>query len=125
MTWSALRGLLLLVVTLVTGIAIGVWSGGSRVHGRADVDSGINAMNHEDVMQMLRRSLKLDSAQQRAVIATLHRHQSLVDSAWTALRPHVNETIEATHSEIMALLRPEQREAFRRLMTHAHGAPPP
>jgi hypothetical protein len=72
-------------------------------------------------MQLLGQSLKLDSTQRQAILATLHRHQAHIDSAWDALRPHVSATMDSTHTEIMNLLRPDQRAGFEQIMTHGHG----
>jgi len=115
------KGSLLLAATLSAGIAIGVWLG--RTDSPADNGSHVAAMqmDQQHVMHMLHQALKLDSVQHRAIIATLHRHQSMVDSAWGALRPHVNATLDSTHAEIMNLLRPEQRQVFRQLISHGHG----
>jgi hypothetical protein len=89
---------------------------------QSGVHSAATGANHEQVMQALHRSLKLDSTQHSAIMATLQQHQLLVDSAWGALRPHVHATLDSTHAEIMNVLRPDQREAFRQMVGHMHGS---
>ena len=116
------KGSLLLAATLSAGIAIGIWHGRSYSPGAApDGESVGMRIGHEHVMQLLGQALKLDSTQRLAILATLHRHQAHIDSAWGTLRPHVSATMDSTHAEIMNLLRPEQRAAFEQMMTHGHG----
>jgi hypothetical protein len=118
-TW--LKGSLLLAATLAAGIAIGVMA--ERSHMRITDESPSSTMNmiHSHVMQTLHNTLQLDSSQHQAIVETLRRHQLHVDSAWGAMRPHINATLDSTHREIMGLLRPEQREAFNRLIAgHGH-----
>ena len=128
MTSDWLKGSLLLMATLSAGIAIGMWYERSQVTVHAGEQSGVHSAptgaNHEQVMQALHHSLKLDSTQHSEIMATLHRHQLLVDSAWGALRPHVHATLDSTHSEIMNILRPDQREVFQRMVGHMHGSAP-
>ena len=109
------KGSLLLAATLSAGIAIGIWY--ARSHGQAGATVH---MDHENVMMRLDHTLRLDSTQHAAIAATLQRHQSHIDSAWKTLRPHVSATLDSTHREIMSALHPRQREAFGKLIEHAH-----
>ena len=79
--------------------------GGSAAH-----DAGMR----EQALSHLHHQLSLDSAQLREVESVLRRHQSAVDQTWNALQPQVHAAIDSVHVRIESLLRPEQREAFRR-----------
>jgi hypothetical protein len=115
-TW--LKGSVLLAATLATGIAIGIGIGAERArehHGEGHASPEMQ-MLHSHLMQTLGSLLDLDSSQHKAIMETLHRHQSHVDSAWESMRPHISATLDSTHQEIMGILRPEQRETFMRMI---------
>lgn len=116
---------MLLATTLCAGLAIGSWH--ERANRPPEIIGPLGALSasHEHVMQLLDHALDLDSAQREVIGATLRRHQGVIDSAWRAIRPQVHATLDSIHREIMAVLRPEQREAFLRTLMRAHAVTPP
>ncbi len=113
MAW--VRGALLLAVTLTAGIVIGV--GYERQRTSTHETPGVSS---HDVMHNLTRELELDSAQQQAIAAMFARRQSAVDSTWHAVRPHVRETLDSAHQEMLRVLRPDQAVKFRKMVEARH-----
>jgi hypothetical protein len=69
-----------------------------------------------DAMQHLAQVLQFDAEQQRAVAAILNRRQTEVDAAWHAMQPHVRATLDSASAEIIAVLRPDQAAAYRKMI---------
>ena len=110
-----LKGTLLLAVTFAGGVASGVYyERGHAPSGHAAGTDGHAAMHR------LVGDLDLDTAQQQAVAEIFARHQKDVDAAWHAMQPNVRATLDSTHQEILAVLRPEQAEKFRAMMQTMH-----
>ena len=110
-----LKGTLLLVVTFVGGAIAGVGFERRRMpaHDAARADS-------HHAVQRLADHVGLDSNQRLAVAAILARRQGAVDSAWHRMRPHLHATLDSTLQEILAVLRPEQAAAFRKMLEERH-----
>jgi hypothetical protein len=110
------KGAALLVVIFAAGVATGI--GYERRQGRSHqvMSSGAHDMIHH-----LASELDLDSTQQQAIKEILARHQSEVNSTWHTMRPHVRATMDSAYREIVAVLKPEQAEKFRRLMDGSHS----
>ena len=109
------KGTLLLAATLTAGVVIGVGYERRRTpaHERAGMDS-------HDVVHHFTRALALDSTQQQAIAAIFSRRQGAVDSTWHAVRPHVRETLDSAHQEIVRVLRPDQAAKFRKMVEARH-----
>lgn len=110
------KGTLLLAVTLTAGVVIGV----SYERQRTPVHNAPGAMASHDVLHHFARTLALDSAQQQAIAAIFARRQGAVDSTWHAVRPHVRETLDSAHQEIVRVLRPDQAAKFREMVEARH-----
>ena len=121
--WSVwLGGLSLFVLGAVSGVLF------ERLHDPAPHRINGGAGDHRDVaLEHLRSQLHLDGEQERAVDSALQRHQVLVDEAWSRLRPEVQAAIDSVHAHILTVLRPDQIEAFHRLLSEQedrHRDPP-
>jgi hypothetical protein len=115
-TW--LKGMLLLVLTLIVGVVIG--ASYERRHSGAHE---VNAMHH--MTARLKDELALDSAQEQAVEAILARRQRSIDSTWHAMQPHVHAAMDSTLREIANVLHPDQAAKFRKMVERRHpGALP-
>lgn len=117
----------------VGGLSLFVLGGASgvlfeRFHGSSlHVSAGEAADHREVALTHLRSTLHLDREQERAVDSALQRHQVLVDEAWSRLRPEVQDAIDSVHAHIRTVLRPDQIEAFHRLLSEQearHRDPP-
>lgn len=110
----------------VLGAAAGVLF--ERYHGPAPHLGAAGGGDHREVaLQHLRSELHLDQEQERAVDSALQRHQVFVDEAWSRLRPDVQDAIDSVHAYIRTVLRPDQIEAFHRLLSEQqarHRDPP-
>lgn len=111
-TW--VKGTLLLAVTFAAGIAVGV------AVERRQAPRHEPASMQQHMVGRLTNELRLDSAQQQAVAAILARRQEAVDSSWHALQPHVQATLDSTMREILAVLRPDQAEEYRKMVESRH-----
>lgn len=108
-----MKGTFLLALTLVTGIAIG--AGYERRRAPSHEAAGPHHM-----LGRLKDQLDLDSAQESAIGAILARRQSVVDSTWHVLQPHVRATMDSTLREIVGVLRPEQAAKYRQMVGKLH-----
>jgi hypothetical protein len=110
-----MKGTLLFAVTLTAGVVIGVAYERHRTptHEAAGMDS-------HHVMHRFRQVLGLDSAQQQAIAAILARRQGAVDSTWHAVQPHMRAALDATHQEILGVLRPDQVAKYRKMVAAMH-----
>lgn len=113
-TW--VKGTAVLLVIFAAGVATGI--GYERRHGRTH--QAMSSAAH-DMIHHLTSELELDSTQQHAIQEILARHQSEVNATWHAMRPHVRATMDSAYREIVAVLRPEQAEKFRRLTEGSHS----
>ena len=113
------KGVVLLAVTLTAGVAIGV----GYERRRASAHDSVRIDAHH-VMHRLKDDLGLDSAQQKAITAILHRRQGSVDSTWHAMQPRLHATLDSTQQEIMGVLRPDQVAKYRKLVNAAHPRTP-
>ena len=109
------KGTVLLTATLAAGILIGV-AYERRQPARHDAIS----IDAHDALHRLSSDLALDGPQQQAVTEIFARHQKEIDSTWHAMQPHVRATMDATHQEVLAILRPEQAEKFKKLIGTMH-----
>jgi hypothetical protein len=69
---------------------------------------------HEETLDRFRVILDLDDAQVAAIDSIFRHRQGEFESTWRVLNHHLYSTVDSVHEEVNALLRPEQREAFRR-----------
>ena len=111
-TW--LRGTMLLIGTLIVGVAIGILATRMSPSGQP------HAMDTEALMRTLTRDLALDSAQRRAIVRVFDRHQAAIDSAWRKVQPSVRAAIDSSQMEIVQVLNADQRAKFLTLLRRAH-----
>ncbi len=111
-----IRGTLVLVLALGSGIALGMAVERGRT---AQGDS--HAMDPVVLMRTLDRELGLDSTQRTAISGVLLRRQAAIDSAWRAVRPTVRAAIDSSQMEIVGVLRPDQVSKFLTLVQSAHS----
>jgi len=106
---SRLHAALTLVAVLVIGIALGI------TLDRFWVMRALPAspMNSATLISEMDRRLHLDVAQRDTIASVLRRHQMTVDSAWARVRPSLHAVIDSSQREIIAVLRPDQRDAYR------------
>lgn len=110
-----IKGTLLLAIAFAAGIAVGVTyerrQGAARAPVATDVHSTVRHLSSE---------LDLDQNQQRAIVDILNRHQPEVDAAWHAMQPHMRAMLNSTSDEIIAVLRPDQADKYRKMIaTHS------
>lgn len=113
-TW--MKGTALLLVIFAAGVATGIGYERRQARSHQPMSSGAHDMIHH-----LTSELELDAMQQQAIQEILARHQSEVNSTWRAMRPHVRATMDSAYREIVAVLKPDQAEKFRRLMDGSHS----
>lgn len=86
------------------------------------------ARHHVRAMEHLRTELHLDEAQVLTIDSVVREHQIFVDRAWAELRPELQQAVDSVHATIESVLRPEQREGFRRFLERQgeglHRMPP-
>lgn len=116
MTSTWIRGTLILAVTFAAGTMAGI------AYDRHRHVSPMQMPNAQQFVHHLQIELSLDSTQQRQVAAILAHHQYTVDSAWRAIQPHVGVALDSMVGDVMAVLRPDQAEKFKRLIGQMHPA---
>lgn len=116
MTSAWIRGALVLAVTFAAGAMAGI------AYDRHGHPTTMQMPDAQHFVQHLRVELSLDSTQQRQVAAILAHHQYTVDSAWRAIQPHVGMALDSMVGDVLAVLRPDQAEKFRRLIGQMHPA---
>lgn len=107
---------------LLAVFAVGVMAGVAweRHHGRgwsAGFGSGVHeaALHaHRAALAELDDAVDLDEEQIDQIHRLMARRQEVVNEVWLRLRPEVESAMSEVHSEIAALLRPEQRERYHR-----------
>ena len=109
------KGTVLLAVTFVAGAGAGVVYERQRGPRLPTVTTDAHDAHHR-----LTAELNLDAEQQKAIRAILARRQADVDATWHSMQPHMRATLDSTSQEILALLRPDQAEKFRRLIGRTH-----
>jgi hypothetical protein len=109
-----IKGSVLLAVTFVAGAGAGV------VYERLRAPRLATVTDAHDAHHRLTAELNLDAEQQKAITAILARRQADVDATWHSMQPHMRATLDSTSQEILALLRPDQAEKFRRLIGRMH-----
>jgi hypothetical protein len=112
-TWA--KGSLLLTVTLAAGVLIGIAYERQRTVRHEPMDATAH-----DVMHRLARDLDLSEAQQTAIAQILAGRQSVVDSTWHEMQPHVRAALVSAEQEILAVLTPEQVTKYRAMTSGAH-----
>ena len=112
---SWVRGSLVLVVTLGTGMMLGFVVGRMR-----PAALPANAMAPAVLLRTFDRELSLDSSQHERIARVLTRHQRVIDSAWIAVRPVVRSAIDSAQMEIVAILTAQQRAKYQLLLRAAH-----
>lgn len=110
-----LKGATILCFTLCAGVLVGMAI--ERHHSPVRV---VSRMDSHHVMHALRHELDLDSAQHERIVATLGHHQQALDSSWHTMQPHIRATLDTALREILAVLRPEQRERYLQLVNGVH-----
>ena len=76
--------------------------------------SGAFASNH--VVRRLDRALDLTPDQEQKVRAIVERRRARVETLWRESQPRIDEEMESAHREIEALLNPEQRLKFAKVV---------
>jgi len=114
-TGAWVKGGFLLVVTFAAGVAVGV----SYVGTRASQPASASMLSHDANHRWL-SELDLDQVQQQKITEILARRQAEVDATWHEMQPHVRATLDSTSQEIIAVLKPEQAEKFRKLVGRMH-----
>jgi hypothetical protein len=111
------RGTILLVATFAGGVAAGI--GYERQQSARD-HRAMSPSSH-DALHRLSVELSLDADQRRAISEIFARHQKDIDSTWHALQPHVRAAMDATHHEVLAILKPGQAGKFKQLVGTMHS----
>ncbi len=114
---SWVRGSLVLVVTLSTGIALGFAAGRKK-----PATMPANAMDPAVLLRTFDSALTLDSSQHDRVARVLTSHQRVIDSAWAVVHPVVRSAIDSAQEEIVAILTTEQRIKYQKLLRSVHPA---
>ena len=114
---NRLKGLLGAASILVVGIAIGVatdrivvvWGEGGHV---GEVRIG-TAIEHHAVLDELKDRLSLSPDQDARIRAIVDASQASVDTAWSAVREHLEQATDRTIARIEVELDEDQRELLR------------
>ena len=110
----AVAAVSIFVLGAVAGVVVDRWhrasSGGGPDHGVR------HTMEAERALEHLRSELHLDDAQVSTLDSVVREHQVYVDRVWAEARPEIQEAVDSVHAYIESILRPDQREAFRRLL---------
>lgn len=77
-------------------------------------------MAADRALEHLRGELHLDDGQMTTLDSVVREHQVYVDRVWAEARPEIQQAVDSVHAYIESILRPDQREAFRRLL-HPEG----
>ena len=77
---------------------------------------------HNEALRRMGETLDLDDAQLARIDSLFRDRQHGVDETWHMLHDRLQAALDSVHREIMSLLRPEQREAFRRWIADPGGA---
>jgi hypothetical protein len=109
------KGTALLVITFATGVAVGM------MHERRQEPPASVAADAHAVRHRLAQELNLDPAQLQAISEILARRQADVDATWDAIRPHMRAALDSTSQEIIAVLRPDQADKYRKMIGRVHG----
>lgn len=119
---ARLRAALLLLLTLATGIVLGVL--GDRVvllHQRRILPSEkAGKIMAGRIATRLDRELKLTPEQRKSVEEILERHRVRIEAAWNNVRPQVRSEIETADREIRAVLNEEQRSKYVKMRKDFH-----
>lgn len=115
---AGLKATLLLAVVFAAGVALGI------AYERRQPAQASAATDSHDTLGYLVSELRLDPAQERAVSEILKKHQAEIDSTWHSIQPHVRSALEATSSEIIAVLRPDQAAKYQQMTDRRHHARP-
>lgn len=123
---SKLHAALLLLLTLVTGIVIGVAADRLLLFGqhRLFPKHGVRVMTRH-IAERLDRDLDLTPEQRKTIDQILERHRVKIEAAWDDIRPAMHRELDMTQREIEAVLRPEQKPEFRKIARRwqqRHGA---
>jgi len=112
--WKAILGA---VAVFVLGMMAGALVMGRVANQRMQrVLRGEPVFSAEQITRHLARRLDLDAAQRAEVAAIVARAQQSVRAARQASEPAVRDAIQEAVNEVRAVLRPEQQEAFTRLV---------
>src|SRR5512140_2628496 len=114
---NMLLAVVLLVLTFVTGAVLGV--AGDRFlllrQGRLLPREGMRFMSSR-IAHAMDRELGLTDAQHAQVERILEDRHARIESIWHGVRPQVRAEIDRTNEQIKALLTPEQRPKFDKLI---------
>lgn len=117
---------LVVVAAFVSGIIVGMAADRFlMIRGRRD---HLPARATSMMVERLDRRLDLTDDQRTRIEQILRHRHARINAMWSDVRPRVRGEVEATNTEIDAVLTPEQRERFAEMkmrMRGPHGGPPP
>ena len=92
--------------------------------------SGGPAAREEFIVKRLSRSLDLDSRQQDQIRGIIHETHGVIREIRRQMRPRIEAELEQSQGRISAVLRPEQREKFLKILAERKArklkeSPPP
>jgi hypothetical protein len=87
--------------------------------------SGGHRMREDVIVERLTRKLDLDSRQQEQVRAVMHETHDGIRQARSRIRPQIEALLTAGQDRIKAVLRPDQREKFDRIIAERKLHKPP
>lgn len=116
----------LLVVVAVVGVLGGIvldrtvlrphgppgWIGHPGLHGPPHRE--FRGHVRERIAEHMADELDLSASQREEVAAVLERQEARLAEAMAETRPRLQEMLEETHRELLAILTPEQQERFER-----------
>lgn len=115
----ALRGILILVVTLFAGVAAGfamdrtvVRRGEHKQAGGAPGQSPGDRGPHDRFEAMLYARLDLTPAQRARIDSVLERRRRETDAYWARVEPGLRAIVDSTRAEILATLTAAQRARY-------------
>jgi Spy/CpxP family protein refolding chaperone len=83
------------------------------------------AMREEAIVQRLTARLDLDASQREQVKAIVHEVHAGIGQVRRQTRPRIEALIEQGQERINVVLRPEQREKFRKMIAERKAHRPP
>jgi hypothetical protein len=87
--------------------------------------SGGHRMREDVIVERLTKKLDLDGRQQEQVRAIMHETHDDIRQARSRIRPQIEALLTAGQDRIKAVLRPDQREKFDRIIAERKLHKPP
>lgn len=117
------RAVVVVLLSVLLGAILGIAV--DRALGRGGIRPPDPRKAGEHFARMLDRRLDLTAEQKKQIETILQRHGEENEAIFRETRPRIHARMEQTDREIEAVLTPEQREKFRKLVSERKERRPP